>query len=132
MTRLARFKHVVRQCITPPWVVQEDVEEQLTRTFTGQADYRLGLFRGDGAEIARNGPGVGWGMIAYKTSVEGKVHRVPFRISHHGFYVRFQGDTHSNVVCFQICCGFLDSARLWRPCVGAQLPAVESVRTQHR
>jgi hypothetical protein len=111
-----------------PWVVQEDVEEQLTRTFTGQADYRLGLFRGDGAEVARNGPSVGWGTISYKTSVEGKVHRVPFRISHQGFYVRFQGDNHSTVVCLQFCCRencrLFVPATLWRPCVRAQLPTV--------
>jgi hypothetical protein len=80
--------------------MQATVDAQLHATFGGQADYRLALYRGDGDEQARDGPGVGWGMIAYKMSARHRVKHVPFRISHKGFYVRFLGEDQSVVVRF--------------------------------
>lgn len=86
---------------TPPRnaaCVQGEVDEQLQRTFSGQPDYRLALFRGDGPEEARNGPGIGWGFLAYKTSHQDRVHHMPFRVSPAGFYVRFDNEPKSTVV----------------------------------
>jgi hypothetical protein len=78
--------------------MQDAVDEQITRAWSGAPDYRLALFRGDGPEEARNGPGVGWGYVAFKTAGAGRVHHLPFRISHQGYYVRFQGEARSTVV----------------------------------
>lgn len=69
-----------------------------SRVVGDQPDYRLGMYRGDGDEQARNGPGVGWGMIAYKLSARTRVQHVPFRVSHKGFYVRFPGEDKSVLV----------------------------------
>ena len=77
--------------------MQDDFEQHFSRTFAGVSDYCLGLYRGDGAEAARNGPGVGWGVIAFKASSAGRVHLVPFRISHKGFYVQLPGE-HSSLL----------------------------------
>jgi hypothetical protein len=78
--------------------MQAVVDAQLESTFAEQADYRLGLYRGDGDEQSRDGPGVGWGMIAYKMSKRHRVKHIPFRISHKGYYVRFLGEEQSMVV----------------------------------
>jgi hypothetical protein len=85
-------------CSHPAHDVQDAVDEQLTRTFPGSPDYRLALFRGDGPEQTRDGPGVGWGYIAYKLRQGGRVHHIPFRISHLGYYVTFSQGQKAGVV----------------------------------
>lgn len=100
--------------------VQQHVDAALAQAPGGGADYRLGLFRGDGPEEARQGPGVGWGYIAYKTgAADAKVHHVYFRLSHQGFYCRLPTEKHSSLVRRRACacrrrrCACVRGARRW-------------------
>eukprot|EP00892_Ulva_mutabilis_P012129 jgi/Ulvmu1/9289/UM050_0038.1 len=73
---------------------QIEVDAHLTQAFMGHAEYRLCLHWGEDVPASAHRPGIGWGMIVVKTSRSNPRH-YHFRISHKGYYARFEGDDRS-------------------------------------
>lgn len=81
---------------------QIEVDDHLGQVFMGHAEYRLCLHWGEDVPASAHRPGIGWGMVAVKAS-RGNPRHYHFRISHKGYYARFEGDDRSKQVRCRSC-----------------------------